>query len=53
MDGVKDLAAVSDVGHHRPRRAGERDMSTGSALAALQLQLVERWSSLLLRTSRA
>jgi hypothetical protein len=40
MDGVKDLPAVSDVGHH------ER----GVALEALQLQLLERWSSLLLRT---
>src|SRR5690348_4331904 len=50
MDGVKDLPAVSDVGHQRSRRAGEQGMSAGSALAALQLELLERWSSLLLRT---
>jgi hypothetical protein len=50
MDGVKDLPAVSDVGHQRPRRAGEQDASPGSALEPLQLQQLERWSSLLLHT---
>jgi len=35
-------------GHEPPRRAGEQRMSPGSALEALQLQLLERWSSLLL-----
>src|SRR5260370_38095411 len=39
-----------DVGHQRPRRAGEQGMSSGSVLEALQLQRLERWSSLLLRT---
>src|SRR5260370_35423092 len=48
MDGGKDLAAVSDVGNQRPRLVGEQGMS--AALEALQLQLLERWSSLLLRT---
>ena len=50
MDGVKDSPAVSDVGHQRPRRAREQGPSAVSALEALQLQLLERWSSLLLRT---
>jgi hypothetical protein len=45
MDGVKDLPVVSDVG-----RAGEPGTRTVSALEALQLQLLERWSSLLLHT---
>ena len=48
MDGGKDLAAVSDVGNQRPRLVGEQGMS--AALEALQLQLLERWSSLLLHT---
>ena len=50
MDGMTDLPGGSDVGHQRPRRAGEQGMSPASALNALQLQLLERWSSLLLRT---
>jgi len=50
MDGVKDLAAVSDVGPQRPRRAVEQGTSAVSGLEALQLQRLERWSSLLLRT---
>ena len=50
MDGVKDSPAVSDVGHQRPRRAREQGPSAVSALEALQLQLLERWSSLLLHT---
>ncbi len=49
MDGVKDTE-VSDVGHHRPRRAVEQGTTAVSALEALQLQLRERWSSLLLHT---
>ena len=50
MGGAKDSAAVSDVGHKRPRRDGEQGMSAISAIEALQLQLLERWASLLLRT---
>jgi hypothetical protein len=50
MDGVKDLPAISDGGHQRPRRAGEPGTTAVSALEVLQLQLLERWSSLLLRT---
>jgi hypothetical protein len=41
MDGVKYLPAV---------RAGEQGTTAVSALEALQLQLLERWSSLLLHT---
>ncbi len=50
MGGAKDFAAVSDVGRKRPRRDGEQGMSAVSAIEALQLQLLERWSSLLLHT---
>src|SRR5260370_33042974 len=39
-----------DVGDQRPRLAGEQGMSSGSVLEAVQLQRLERWSSLLLRT---
>jgi hypothetical protein len=42
MDRVKNFAAVSDVGHERPRRPGEQGMSSVSALEALKLQLLER-----------
>jgi hypothetical protein len=47
MGGAKDFAAVSDVGHKRPRRDGEQGMRAVSAIEALQLQLLERRSSLL------
>ena len=50
MDGVKYLPAVSDVRHQRPRRGGEQGTAAVSAIEALQLQLLERWSSLLLHT---
>ena len=50
MDGVKDLATVSDAGHQQPRRAGEQRTTAVSAREALQLQLLERWSSLLLHS---
>ena len=50
MDGVKNVATVSDAGHRQPCRAGEQGMSAVSALEPLQLQLLERWSSLLLHT---
>ena len=51
MDGVKDLGS----GHRSPQPAShtkerEQGMSAVSALETLQLQLLERWSSLLLRT---
>ena len=46
MDGVKNVATVSDAGHRQPCRAGEQGMSAVSALEPLQLQLLERWSSL-------
>ena len=50
MGSGKDFAAVSDVDHQRPRRDGEQGTSVVSALEVLQLQLLERWSSLLLHT---
>lgn len=49
MDGVKDTE-VSGVGHHRCRRAVEQGTTAAPALEALQLHLLERWSSLLLHT---